>query len=211
MRTADWPCLSIFRSKKRKLYYLEKEDFYHSLNALNVASAFSFNKQTSHGDFNTAKPIKFYRLEFGASVKDAKKLFGKPNFIQHKNLPLKSQQTLFYKFSIKGIKSIIQMHFYEDELFFAQIQLRSHNNQLKDIFLNLFKIKHALHNLDWNQTVKDESGNTIILKDDVTPKVSFVSYNQALWSNINHELNHLVEKNNNYSIYNTPQIALRWS
>ena len=194
MRTADWPCLSIFRSKKRKLYYLEKEDFYHSLNALNVASAFSFNKETSHVDFSTAKPIRFYRLEFGASVKDAKKLFGKPNFIQHKNLPLKSQQT-----------------FYEDELFFAQIQLRSHNNQLKDIFLNLFKIKYALHNLDWNLTVKDESGNRIILKDDVTPKVSFVSHNQALWSNINHELNHLVEKNNNYSIYNTPQIALRWS
>ena len=210
MRTKSLPFLSLFKNRKRRSYYLGKEDFYQSRNALNVSSAFSFHQEEYVRDNPTNREIKFYGVSFGKSEKEIKKLFGTPNFRQKKSLPLDSQITLFYKLNIKGIKCILQMHLYNDELFFAQIQLRDANTELRDIFLSLFKLKYGIESLCWNETIQDESGSRIALKDDIVPKASFFTHDRSIWKKIDAEFHELAAKNQ-YTQYQLEKIALRWS
>lgn len=210
MRTADWPFLSLFSShRNRKLYYLGKEDFYQTRNALNVASSFNFHKDVYQENHGTTKDIRFYGLSFGKSKKEVTRVFGKPNFVQKKGLPLSSQITLFYKFSVKGMKCILQLHLYNDKLFFCQIQLRNADNNIREGFLNLFRTKYQAPSLNWNETIEDEVGSKIALKDDVVPKVNFFSNDKELWKEIKHELNEQASKTQN-EIYNKHEIALKW-
>ncbi|WP_420387607.1 hypothetical protein [Roseivirga sp.] len=203
--------MSLFQSRRRrKLYYLGKEDFYQSRNALNVSSAFNFHKDYSSQTNATEKEIKFYGLNFGKSEKEIKRVFGKPNFRQKSGLPLEKQLTLFYKLNIKGIKCILQMHLYNNQMFFAQIQLRDANTEIRGVFLELFKLKYKIESLGWNQIIKDHRGARIMLKDDIVPKASFFSSDSRIWNDINSEFK---EKalNSEYSQYQIEKIALRWS
>ena len=211
MRTPSLPFLSIFKNRKtRKLYYLGKEDFYHSRNALNVPSSFNFHKEYYHFNFKTDKEIRFYGVSFGKSQKSITKLFGRPNYIQKGNLPLSDQTTLFYKLNIKGLRCTLQMHLFEDQLFFAQIQISDNDKDKKSVFLDLFRLKYKLSNLNWDQTIEDAAGSRIALKDDVVPKASFFTYDQSLWKKISAELSTNSEKDS-FSLYDSKKLALRWS
>lgn len=85
------------------------------------------------------------------------------------------QKTIFYKLNIKGIKCLLQMHLYEDRMFFAQIQLRDASSRIREEFLKLFQMKYGVGSLQWRETVEDQLGNKIALKDDVVPKALFFS------------------------------------
>ena len=211
MRAKHLPFLSFFRSHtKRSSSYLGREDFYQSRNVLNVSSSFNFHKDEYFKNHSTSKEIKFYGVSFGKSEKEIKRIFGKPNFLQKKGLPLDSQVTLFYKLNIKGIKCILQMHLYENELFFAQIQVRDANPELRDIFLNLFKLKYKVDDLGWNETIKDNSGSRIALKDDIVPKASFFTHDINVWKKIDDEPHHKATQDHTTQ-YQLEKIALRWS
>lgn len=211
MRAKNWSFLSLFQSRKRrKLYYLGKEDFYQSRNALNVSSAFNFHKDQSTQTNSTEQEIKFYGLNFGKSEKEIKRVFGRPNFRQKSGLPLDKQLTLFYKLNIKGIKCILQMHLYNDKMFFAQIQLRDANTEIRSVFLQLFELKYKIESLEWNQSIKDHKGARIMLKDDIVPKANFFSSDSSIWSEINSEFKKRA-LNSEYSQYQIEKIALRWS
>ncbi|MEC7753993.1 MULTISPECIES: hypothetical protein [Roseivirga] len=211
MRTDSLPFLSLFGSRKRrKLYYLGKEDFYQSRNALNVSSAFNFHSRDTNQSYSTEKHIRFYGVEFGKTQKEIRRLFGKPNFAQKKGLPLDTQITLFYKLNVKGIKCILQMHLYRDQLFFAQIQLTDSNAQIKKVFLELFRMKYKVNELDWNNNLKDADDNRIALQDDIVPKASYFTGNKALWQEIRSELSSKEEAENSWDI-DIKKIALKWS
>lgn len=211
MRAKSLPFLSLFRThKKRSSYYLGREDFYQSRNVLNVSSSFNFHKDEYFKDHSTPKEIKFYGVSFGKSEKEIKRIFGKPNFLQKRDLPLDSQVTLFYKLNIKGIRCILQMHLYEDELFFAQIQLRDANPELRDVFLSLFKLKYQVDDLGWNETIQDSSGSRIALRDDIVPKASFFTHDNKVWKKIDDEFHQKAAKDHS-AHYQLEKIALRWS
>jgi len=204
------PFLSLFKNRKRRSYYLGKEDFYQSRNALNVSSSFSFHREQYIKNNPTNKEIKFYGVSFGKSEREIKRIFGTPNYRQKKYLPLASQITLFYKLNIKGIKCILQMHLYEDQLFFAQIQLRDASAELRSVFLGLFRLKYGIEGLSWNETIQDESGSRVALMDDIVPKASFFTHDRAVWKKIDEEFHELAAKNQ-YTQYQLEKIALRWS
>lgn len=203
--------LSLFASrKKKKLYNLGKEDFYQSLNALNVSSSFNFHKDSNSKTHPTEKSIRFYGIEFGKTEKEIKRIFGKPNYLQKRNLPLNSQITLFYKLNIKGIKCTLQMHLYQDQLFYAQIQLRNSHALVKKTFLDLIRLKYNVSDIDWDQSIEDVAGGKIALKNDIIPKASYFSPDKALWKKIGQELSEKATEESYWS-QDLKKIALRWS
>lgn len=70
------------RSKKRKLYYLGKDDFYQSRNILNSPSSFNFHREIYHKNHKTQKHIRFNGNPFRISYKGIRQVFGKPNYLQ---------------------------------------------------------------------------------------------------------------------------------
>ena len=197
-------------NKRRKLYYLGKDDFYQSRNVLHSPTSFNFHREVYNNNHTTSKPIRFYGNAFGSSLKDITKVFGRPNYKQRNNLPLSTQTTVFYKLNIRGIKCILQMHLYNGQMFFAQIQLRDLNDRLKDQFVELFKMKYGLTDLKWNETIEDQNHCKIALKDDVVPKASFFSGDQEIWESITKELDEKTYREN-HSHFHLRDIALRWS
>ena len=102
------------------------------------------------------------------------------------------------------------MHLYRDQLFFAQIQLTDSNAQIKKVFLELFRMKYKVNELDWNNNLKDADDNRIALQDDIVPKASYFTGNKALWQEIRSELSSKEEAENSWDI-DIKKIALKWS
>ena len=203
--------LSLFSNrKKRNLYYQGKEDFYRARNSLNTASSFNFHKDSIQTVHQTEKLIRFYGIELGENIKKIKRVFGRPNYKQKSNLPLDTQITLFYKLNLKGFKCILQMHLYDDQLFFAQMQLSDIQGQAKEEFLKIIRLKYKIEELAWGQALEDNKGTKITLIDDIVPKISYFSQDVALWKKISQELNQKAQVGS-FSIVDLKKIALRWS
>lgn len=183
--------------RQSKLYKQSKKEFYEGRNLLTSSSSFSqlfvnhkLESQPSQ------KNIKFYGLAFGAKTKECRKRLGKPNFIDSRSLVIKGLKTFFYRIQIKGVKCILQVHFYQDQFFFGQMEIREGNLEIKKQISQLLCQKYEIESEHWQGAIVDHEGNQLLIKEDIIPSISYLTSNQQILGNIKQTLlNKVKEKN----------------
>ncbi|OEJ99857.1 hypothetical protein [Roseivirga misakiensis] len=177
-------------SKKRRRYQQSRIDFYEGRNALVSRSSFSvlFNSHDATPSRDTEKPIRFFGLEFGQSVKETIKKLGKPNYKDKRTLCLDKHTTIYYRLMIKQVKCILQMHYYQDQFFFGKMEIRSSNPQTKRDISALVCQKYGISENDWTGAIIDQNSNKVHIKQNMVPSVIYVTGNQFLLNRIKLEL-----------------------
>lgn len=139
--------------------------------------------------------ITYRNCAFGSSQKEALSLFPNPNII-YQNRKLKEHQLLLYIQETENSKVKSEMHFLNDELFFAKNVIeRPTPANIKASKLAL-KEKYNLNASDsMSQQFEDPKGNKIIVKNNVRFEVCYVSGNEKYQEYIENRIN--MEKKDN--------------
>lgn len=189
-----WP----FVSEKKRLYRQSRVDFYQGKNALSshttLNSVININNLDAR---STEKNIQFYGLTFGQSIKDTIQKLGKPNYIDKRKLVSKNQKTIYYRLTIKGVKCILQMHYYKDQFFFGKMEISSSSVDIKKDLGQLVCQKYGITSENWTGSIIDSSNNIVLIKDNFIPNMSYISGDKDLFEQIRIELAS-VEKVNKY-------------
>ncbi len=175
--------------KQSRLYKQSKKEFYEGRNLLTTSSSFSqvfTNNRLESQESN--KEIKFYGLAFGSSTKDCKKRLGKPNYIDSRSPVIRGLKTFFYRLHIKGIKCILQVHFYQDQFFFGQMEIREGNTAVKNEIARLLCQKYEIESEVWHGTIIDSSQNQLIIKEDIVPSIAYITGDQFVLDSIKKSL-----------------------
>lgn len=194
-------------SRKKRLYRQSKVDFYQSRNVLSTIAAFDPLLNLNHLDsYSTEKEIRFYGLPFGTSYKEAIRKLGRPNYVEKSNLPNKYQRAIFYRIRIKEVNCILQMHFFTDQFFFGQIEIRDISEKRKREIAQLLCKKYSVDDENWTGEIVDKSGNTISIRHNMIPSVSYLTGDQQLMRNIKVEVQ--AERKKKYKTAQEPQWLL---
>lgn len=183
----DFPWLF---GKKRRLYNQSRTDFYEGRNSLTTHTSLNailnFNQLDS---LSTSKPIQFYGLQFGQSYKETIKKLGKPNFVDKRRLAVKQQKTIFYRLTIKEVKCILQIHFFQDQFFYGKMELRGSNPTAKRDIGLLVCQKYGITEENWTGSILDPSGNLILIKENIVPNICYITGNKQIVQALRNELN----------------------
>ena len=179
----------LFFLKKSRLYKQSKKDFYTGKNLLTSSSSFGQIFKNHRLESQQAnKSIKFYGLEFGSSTKTCRKRLGKPNYIERESSVMGGLKAYFYRLRMKGIRCILQIHFYQDQFFFGQMEIREGNTALKNDINKLLCEKYGIETGVWHGTIADKDNNQLIIKEDTVPNITYVTGDQVLLQDIRQSL-----------------------
>ena len=174
--------------KKKRLYLQSRESFYEGRNYLTSYSRLSsFVQNSSANNLATDKPIKFYGLDFGVSLKEAINHLGKPNYAGKGSHLLRKHRVIYYRIAISGVKCILQLHFLHDQFFLGLMELRTADQTLKKEVTKLIKTKYGTDQ-DWSGTINDNRGNHIELKNDIIPYIVYCSGDRDIKASITMQL-----------------------
>ncbi len=176
-------------SRKNRLYFQSRVDFYTGRNSLtHTTSLKNIISQQSINSSCSINNIAIQDIDFGISSKELLKIKGKPNFIQKKGLASDNLKTFFYRESLKGVKCILQFHFYNDQFFYGHMELRHNKCGFKEEIEELIKNKYGIDQIR-NGAIIDQSGNKIYFKNDIIPSLSYITGDKHIKESIRKELN----------------------
>ncbi|WP_210486782.1 hypothetical protein [Rufibacter aurantiacus] len=122
MFNSVWKTLALRKSKNRlDVGGLSKRDYFDRVNYVRTVAglrnALSAPKQVQT---NTNREVTFRGLALGASLRDAKRLLGKPEFHVHQDLDVVGHEVLFYFSSIGSAKVTQCLHFLHGKFIMCQ-------------------------------------------------------------------------------------------
>ena len=187
----------LFFYRKTKRYEQTRREFYQSRNLLNTPASFQqvFTNHRSQSQ-ESHKEIKFYGLRFNSTTKECKKCLGKPNFIDAKQEIITGINTYFYRLQIKGVKYILQIHFYKDCFFYAQMEIREGNLKIKKEIRNLIYRKYEIESLTSFGAIIDSNNNQLLLKEDIVQNITYITGNKQILSEIKKDFMNREESKN---------------
>ncbi|GGK61702.1 hypothetical protein ACD591_12825 [Rufibacter glacialis] len=127
MLTSVWKRL-ISGKSKRKLDFVgvAKKDYFDRVNyvrtVVGLRNVLSKPKQVAP---NTAREVAFRGLPFGASLKEAKRLLGKPEFQVNHNQDVVGHEVLFYFSPIGSMKVTQCLHFLHGKFIMGQSHIKT--------------------------------------------------------------------------------------
>lgn len=176
-------------TRKRNRYLQNRESFYEGRNYLsNYGRLQSLVSGTSTNQISTQKAIKFYGLDFGASLKQAINHLGKPNYTSKRSSLLNKHKSIYYRITIARVKCILQLHFLHDKFFLGLIEIRSFSQEFKKEVADLIRKKYNIDNENWVGKIVDGGKHKIELKNDIVPYIMYQSGNEDLKEQIRLEL-----------------------
>jgi hypothetical protein len=188
-----------YNNLARKEYYTARA---HARSYQELHDRISAKGDDANYYFYTDKTIKPFGIKFGSSVKDAKRILGKPNYeLEFDKSDL--HKVVFYKKRVDSYKYILQLHFLDDELVYAMDHVYE-NFKLNDYHLLeltkllLFKYTNKTHNeLTSSQiTLVDSKDNRITIIDSLEYNICYSTGNAFTLA----RLQHLIEKENDHTI-----------
>lgn len=193
-------------TRKNRLYRQSRVDFYTGRNSLaNTASLASIINKGIINSSCSIYDIAIQNIAFGMSSKQLIKIKGKPNFIQKKGLASTNIKSIFYRESLKGVKCILQFHFYKDQFFYGHMELRHNKCGFKEEVEELIKTKYGIDEIR-NGSIIDQAGNQIFFKNDITPSLSYLTGDSLIKASIKNELNEIKSINNRKASMQVAQI-----
>lgn len=163
-------------TRKRNRYLQNRESFYEGRNYLSTEERLrNLVSDTSTNQISTQKPIKFYGLGFGTSLKEATNHLGKPNYTSKNGSLLSKHKTIYYRISIANVKCILQLHFLHDQFFLGLIEIRTFGREFKKEVSGLIRKKYNIDNEGWEGKIVDKDRHIIELKNDIVPYIIYQS------------------------------------
>lgn len=176
-------------TRKRNRYLQSRESFYEGRNYLsNYSRLKSLVSDTSTNQISTSKNIKFYGLDFGASLKQVKSHLGKPNYSSKKGSLLTKHKAVYYRITIANVKCILQLHFLHDQFFLGLIEIRNSNDEFKREVADLVRKKYGIDNENWMGKIVDGTEHRIELKNDIVPYIVYQSGDENIKEQIQMQL-----------------------
>lgn len=186
-------------SKQRNRYLQNRESFYEGRNYLsNYERLKSLVSGTSTDQISTSKSIKFYGLDFGATLKQATKHLGKPNYASKKNSLISKHKTIYYRITISQVKCILQLHFLQDKFFLGLIEIRRASEEFKKEVSDLIRKKYSIDNDSWVGKITDDDMHKIELKDDIVPYIVYQSGNMDIKESIQFQMDEMIDSRQKY-------------
>ena len=181
-------------SKRRNRYLQNRESFYEGRNYLsNYERLKSLVSGTATDQISTKKHIKFYGLDFGATLKEATNHLGKPNYIGKKSSIISKHKTIYYRITISEVKCILQLHFLQDKFFLGLIEIRRASEEFKREVTDLIRKKYSIDNDNWVGKIVDDRMHKIELKDDIVPYIVYQSGHVAVKESIKVEMDDMID------------------
>jgi len=107
------------------------------------------------------------KIPFGTNISNINNLIGKCRF-QKKLEELNNYTIYYYKFKIDFLKYKLQLHFYNDMLFYAVNSFPYLDTHELEELLNLVKIKYKIQNIiDLPFGIKDKNNNILVVSESV--------------------------------------------
>lgn len=187
-------------TRKRNRYLQSRESFYEGRNYLsNVERLKGLVSGTSANQIVTRKTIKFYGLDFGASLKEAIGHLGKPNYTSKKSSLLSRHKTIYYRINIAKVKCILQLHFLHDQFFLGLIEVRSFGLEFKKEVADLVRKKYKIDNENWEGKIVDDTRHKIELKNNIVPYIVYQSGHAEIRERIRLQLDEkILDKQKHY-------------
>ncbi len=181
--------ISKFISPVNNKYYYSRDYFYERLvsNYNDVDSYLDLKTKVSEADsLHTKHNIFFSKsIKFGSSLSSVKRKLPSPNYQVIGNPGLKCH-ILFYRIFIGRHKVKLEMHFFQNRLFFFNYNFTSLNEPDKMEILNIMKSKYgvSMTELKEKRTIKDNDGNYIFIDFNINLSINYLCpsddfFNQA--------------------------------
>ncbi len=169
------------------------QDYYQNINFLNHSSSALINLlSNSLSDNQDAMhallEIKPYDLQFGTSLKETIKNYGRPNYSIDNSSKINDCTVVFYKKKVSTIKLVSQFHFYKKELFFARmdfssnqsISMQSLNEKVVELVLKKYIGKTDFVNSK-KLILNDNKENSIVVSlDNILPSINYITGNRPV-------------------------------
>ena len=187
----------LFFYRRSSSYKQSRKEFYEGRNLLSNSRSFGqvFANHRLESQ-QSAKEIKFYGLAFGSSSRACRKRLGKPNYVDSRSPVIKGLKTYFYRLHIKGVKCILQIHFFQDAFFFGQMEIREGNTEVKKEISKLLCQKYEIESDVWHGAIVDSMANQLLIKEDIVPSISYITGETEILLKIKHALLQKVKQKN---------------
>lgn len=169
-------------------YFDDKQDYYERRIVPQSFSVFKEIYTNESHVFFTESAIKLNNLEFGASIKAAISVFGKPRYtIEDNNF---SQTVYFYKEKINHHEVLIQLHFFQEKFICATQTINDSDAGWKALAHKTIIEKYTVNNTNDSHntsesshrqiTICDNDENKIVIVNDFTLNVLYITGNKEL-------------------------------
>lgn len=134
-----------------------------------------FNLHNNYFNINTDVKIAYdSNIDFGSSTRDVKRSINLP-YIKVKSNRIPNCEILYYKLLVGKIKTKLEMHFIDDELFFFNYQYTTISRNTKHEILKLISTKYNSGNELNTNIISDNEGNFIYVDDKFDLTVNYIS------------------------------------
>ncbi|WP_207433122.1 hypothetical protein [Sabulibacter ruber] len=159
------------KSKKRlEVVGQSKEDYFDRVNYVRtVAGMRNVLTDRKKSKVNTNQEVTFRGLSFGATIKEAKKLLGRPELHINKEQEVVGHEVLFYFSSLGSVKVTQCLHFLHGKFIMGQSIVKTSNSEKRKAFCESILEKYGVNfqddltNLTEAFPVCDQAGNRIEL------------------------------------------------
>lgn len=187
--------------KKNRLYHQSRVDFYEGRNSLSrLTSLKNLVASDQLNIANSTEQIRILDIPFGADRKQIQKLKGNPNYFQKNKQALVEIDTIFYREKLFGVTCIIQLHLFNNQLFFGNIELRNNQPGFGEDIEKLIKDKYGVDCLI-NDSIVDQNGNQIHFKNGMIPNIGYLSGDKTMRTKLLKAINKLESKQNKKTFY----------
>ncbi len=82
------------------------------------------------------------------------------------------------------MKCILQVHFYQDQFFFGQMEIREGNVEVKKQIGQLLCQKYEIESDHWQGAIVDTQSNQLLIKEDIVPSITYLTGDQRVLEEI---------------------------
>ncbi len=168
--------------------YQGKEDYYQNLIREDSTSRFLevYARQTE-AFTNPGLCIRFRNLPFGISAGEVVNLMGKPRYEYDNDRRITSHKIFFYRTGLSHFRAVSQLHFINDQFFYAKYSFRNYDTENLENVLSALKDKYFYTKqfTDKISQVKDEDKNTVMVEKSIHLGIAYLSGNPYFYQFIN--------------------------
>jgi hypothetical protein len=188
--------MKIFSKNAYYYSYIDRQYYYKSLVVKNsLPVTLEYLTKEHRVIFDTARNVMFKDLAWGISPRQTVNKLGRIRYKVENSNEFENHQILFFKRGILAQKAVMQCHFLRNELYFIHIDFHSSlSNELGFVSDMVFeKYLPTQTAAGPNTCIRDRHDNKLILNNEVTLNISYISGKPAIMKDLQKEL--LAQKN----------------
>lgn len=167
---------SFFHKRRGATYQQGRADYYKALNAISSIDSIEVLKKIKFSaSRRLSVPVRCFGIVFAVNEKQVRQKLGKPNYRQQSVLGIPALTTLFYKLKIKGIRCVLEIHFYQNAVFCLHLLMKGGTSDERNAFLASLARLYQQKNIQWGDLFLGQNKNVLRCENDVMPRITYLS------------------------------------